>query len=187
MLTTVTIEKKGKYTVEDYNKLPEGAPYQLIGGELVMTPSPIPYHQDIILKLGSKLLSFIDNSNLGKVYIAPVDVYFSDTEVYQPDVIFISKKNLKIIGEKRIEGAPDIVIEVLSPSSAYYDLRLKKDLYEQSGVMEYWVVDPVQRKIEIFFNKQDSFELITAVKNEGKVSSTVLKGFTISLQEIFGE
>ncbi|HHT9109996.1 MAG TPA: Uma2 family endonuclease, partial [Candidatus Brocadiaceae bacterium] len=186
MHTTVTIEKKKKYTVEDYDKLPEGAPYQLIKGGLVMTPSPIPYHQEIILKLGSKLLKFIDKNRLGKVYIAPIDVYFSDTDVYQPDIIFISKMHLKIIGEKRIDGAPDIVIEVLSPSSAYYDLRLKKDVYEQSGVTEYWIIDPVQKKIEMFFNKQDRFELITSSDNGGSVSSTVLKGFTISLQEIFG-
>src|SRR3990167_6684556 len=136
MPTTIQIEKKKFYTYKDYEKLPEGAPYQLIGGELVMTPSPIPYHQEILGNIFYELKRFVEETTRG-------DVYFSETDIYQPDIIFISKDRLNIIGEKKIEGSPDLVIEILSPATAYYDLRIKKDTYEQSGVKEYWIVDPI--------------------------------------------
>ncbi|MDP2279096.1 MAG: Uma2 family endonuclease, partial [Nitrospirota bacterium] len=121
-MTTALLEKEKtkQYTYEDYEKLPEGAPYQLIGGELIMTPSPVPYHQMIKMKIEYELLKFIDGKDLGMVLDAPMDVYLSETETYQPDIIFISKDRLNIIGEKKIEAAPDLVIEILSPSTAYY-------------------------------------------------------------------
>ncbi len=186
MPATIQIEKKKFYTYEDYEKLPEGAPYQLIGGELVMTPSPVPYHQDILRKIGFKLSAFVEEKNLGKIYLAPLDVYFSETDIYQPDIIFISKDRLNIIGEKKIEGSPDLVIEILSPATAYYDLRIKKDTYEQSGVKEYWIVDPIQKTIEVFGNKKSRFESVSAAKGEGVVKSDLLNGLSIAVKEIFG-
>lgn len=185
MPAAVQIEKKKTYTYKDYERLPEGAPYQLIRGELVMTPSPIPYHQDILGKLFYELKQFIEKNNLGKIYIAPIDVYFSETETYQPDIIFITNDRLSIISEKKIEGPPDLVIEILSPATAYYDLRIKKDTYEQSGVKEYWIVDPIQKKIEVFVNKEGGFEPVSTAKGEGEVKSELLKGLSISLKEIF--
>ncbi len=111
------IPLKETYTYEDYAKLPEGAPYQLIGGQLVMTPSSTPYHQEISQRLESKILGYVEKNNLGRLYHAPLDVFLSDKDVYQPDIIFISRKRLEIIGKKKIEGAPDIVIEILSPGT----------------------------------------------------------------------
>ena len=185
MPATLQIEKKKTYTYEDYERLPEGAPYQLIRGELVMTPSPILYHQDILGNIFFKLKKFIEDKNLGKIYIAPIDVYFSETETYQPDIIFITNDRLSIISEKKIEGPPDLVIEILSPATAYYDLRIKKDTYEQSGVKEYWIVDPIQKKIEVFVNKEGKFELFTTATSEGEVKSETLNGFNIALKEVF--
>lgn len=185
MPITVQIEKKKRYTYEDYERLPEGAPYQLIGGELVMTPSPSPYHQDILRTLGFKLVAFVEGKGLGKVYYAPIDVYFSETDTYQPDIVFISKGRLNIIGEKKIEGPPDLAIEILSPATAYYDLRIKKDTYEQSGVKEYWIVDPIQKTIEIFVNRNGRFEPVSAAKVEGEVESYLLNGLSIALREVF--
>lgn len=184
MTTTAQIKKK-VYTYEDYERLPEGALYQLIGGELIVTPSPIPYHQDILRKIGFKLVAFIEERGLGKVYYTPLDVYFSETDTYQPDIIFISKERLNIIGEKKIEGPPDLVIEILSPQTAYYDLRTKKDTYEKAGVKEYWIVDPIQKAVEIFLNKGGSFEAVSAVRGEDKIRSELLKGLSISLKEVF--
>jgi len=186
MPTTIQIEKKKFYTYKDYEKLPEGAPYQLIGGELVMTPSPIPYHQEILGKIFYELKRFVEENTRGKVYLAPIDVYFSETDIYQPDIIFISKDRLNIIGEKKIEGSPDLVIEILSPATAYYDLRIKKDTYEQSGVKEYWIVDPIQKTIEVFGNKKSKFESVSAAKGEGVVKSDLLNGLSIAVKEIFG-
>jgi Uma2 family endonuclease len=177
--------KKKTFTYADYEKLPEGAPYQLIGGELVMTPSPVPYHQSIARRLVMKLSTFIAEKELGEIYFAPLDVYLSETDTYQPDIIFISKERLGIIGEKMIEGPPDLVIEVLSPSTAYYDLRIKKDAYEKCGVKEYWIVDPIQKAIEVFVNRGGRFEPLSAAKGEGEVSSEVLAGLRAGVAEIF--
>lgn len=176
---------KDTYTNEDYFKLPEGAPYQLIRGKLIMTPSPIPYHQEISRKLSQKIGNFVEENNLGTLYYAPLDVIFGEKEVYQPDIIFISKENIKIIHEKNIQGAPDIVIEILSPETAYYDLREKFMVFEKSGVKEYWIVDPGMKKIEIYENSEKKFRIHSEAEGDGVVLSEIFNGLTISLVEIF--
>lgn len=176
---------KDSYTYEDYAKLPEGAPYQLIGGEIIMTPSPTPYHQKISAEISFRLISFVKDKKLGEVFVAPLDIYLSDKDVYQPDIIFISKERQEIIGKRKIEGAPDMVIEILSPFTAYYDLRKKYRVFEQYGVREYWIVDPELRKIEVYENQNKRFKIYSEAEGEGTVSSKVLDGLTISLVEIF--
>lgn len=185
MPTTVDIEKKKTYTYKDYERLPEGAPYQLIGGELVMTPSPVPYHQILIGRIFSRIDKFVREKNLGIVIFAPLDVYFSETDTYQPDIVFISKGRLNIIGEKKVEGPPDLVIEILSPATAYYDIRIKKDMYEKSGVNEYWIVDPIQKTVEVFVNKNGKFELTNTAKVEGTIKSSILDELSVEIKEIF--
>ncbi len=182
---TGEIPEKNTYTYADYAKLPEGAPYQLIGGQLIMTPSPIPYHQEISRELEFKMLAFVEKQGLGHVYDAPLDVYFSDSDVYQPDIMFIRKERVEIIGKTKIEGAPDIVIEILSPSTAYYDLRKKFRVYEQSGVSEYWIVDPELKRIEVYENKEKKFNIYMEAEGGGKISSKVLEGFSVKLDEVF--
>ncbi len=186
-MTTATLEKKQLYTYEDYAKLPEGAPYQLIGGELVMTPSPIPYHQRISKRIEFLIYEFAEKKKgLGEVLDAPVDVYFEEKETFQPDILFILKDRLNIVGEKKIEAAPDLIVEILSPSTAYYDLRHKKDVYARHGVKEYWIVDPIEKSIEIYENKEGEFILIIkASSGKGKVSSKLLDGLTVDIEEIF--
>ncbi|MFN3739457.1 MAG: Uma2 family endonuclease [Thermodesulfovibrionales bacterium] len=181
-----TITEKKIYTYKDYEKLPEGAPYQLIKGELIMSPSPIPYHQRISKRLEYILYEYAEkNKKLGEVFDAPIDVYLEETEVYQPDIIFISKERSHIIGEKKIEGAPDLVIEILSPSSAYYDLRHKMNMYAKHNVKEYWIVDPEERSIEVYENRDGKFELIEKKINNGPIHSRVIPDLEVSLEEIF--
>jgi len=182
---TTTLTAKKTYTYEDYAKLPEGAPYQLIGGELVMTPSPVPYHQIISGRIEFELMRFVMDRNLGVVIDAPMDVYLSETETYQPDIIFISKERLHIIGEKKIEGAPDLVIEILSESTAYYDLRHKKRVYEASGVREYWIVDPMEKGIEVYENMNGGFKVFSQAIEKGRVNSKLLQGFGVELERVF--
>ena len=181
----IAIPKKKKYTYEDYARLPEGAPYQLIGGELIMTPAPTPYHQYISGNIYSVLKGFVEGNNLGQVYYSPIDVYFEETETYQPDIIFISKERLDIIKETKIEGAPDLVIEILSPATAYYDLKKKFKIYEKHGVKEYWIVDPEEKSIEIYQNEGGQFRLIQTAKEKDTVNSPLLKGLEINLEKIF--
>lgn len=177
--------KKKTYTYADFEKLPEGAPYQLIGGDLLKSPPPVPYHQG----LGSRLhIHFItlEEAGKGKVYLSPIGVYLSETETYQPDLLFISADRYHIIGAKKIEGAPDIVVEILSPSSAYYDLRSKKNVYEQSGVKEYWIVDPMEKSIELYSNTDEGFVLKERRKS-GTIASALYPELEISVERLFRE
>jgi len=177
------LQEKKVYTYADYEKLPEGAPYQLIGGCLVKEPAPIPYHQILSSRLEFELMKFVEERDLGQVLNAPTDVYLSDTEVYQPDILFISKERMSIIGAKKIEAAPDLVIEILSPSSAYYDLRHKMHVYETSGVKEYWVVDPIEKGIEVYQNINGEFRLFNKAYRSGLIHSALLEGFAVELEK----
>ncbi len=139
-----------KYTAMDYFNLPEGSPYQLIEGELIMTPSPFTEHQAISRNLEMLIFNHTKQNKSGFVYYAPIDVYLDNNNAYQPDIIFISNKNKGIIKKSGIDGAPDLVIEILSQSNAYYDKKVKKDVYERNGVMEYITVEPKTKSIDIF-------------------------------------
>jgi Uma2 family endonuclease len=114
-----------------------------------------------------------------------LDVLLSDGDVYQPDIIFISSDRLEIIGKKKIEGSPDIVIEILSSGTAYFDLRIKYRAYEEYGVREYWIVDPELKKIEVYENQNEKFKIYSEAEEKGNVSSKVLDKLSISLDEIF--
>jgi len=175
---------KRQYTFRDYEQLPEGAPYQLIGGELTLTPSPTFDHQEVLYNLAGKLRHFVAEKQLGKAVGAPIDVYLSDHEVYQPDIIFISNERINIISE-RVRGVPDMVMEIVSPSTGYYDLVQKKRTCEQSGVREYWIVDPQEKLIEVHWNIGQEFKLVSKARICGLVSSQLLTGFTIDLNSLF--
>ncbi len=173
------------YTYEDYQSLPEGAPYQLIGGELIMTPAPSIYHQIISGRLEFQMRAFLSQQNLGLILDAPVDVCLGETETYQPDILFISKERMEIIESARINGAPDLVVEIISPSTAYYDLRKKFKIYERYGVKEYWIVDPEDKSVQVFILKDGKFILDQETEGAGEVSSRILSGFTVRLISIF--
>ena len=177
--------EKEKYTYEDYLKLPEGAPYQLINGELVMSPSPTTYHQIIANNISTLLTQYVRKNKFGTILFSPIDVYFEKHETYQPDIIFVSKERKEIIGEKKIEGAPDLVIEILSESNAYYDLKHKKNIYEKYGVKEYWIVDPIEKSVEVFESKEKKFTLIDRKEEKGKIKSKIFTGLKIQVEEIF--
>jgi Uma2 family endonuclease len=175
------------YTHADYQNLPEGAPYQLIGGELVMTPAPSIYHQIISGRLGFQMRSFVTKQKLGLILDAPVDVCLGETETFQPDILFISKERMEIVEPARINGAPDLVVEILSPATAYYDLRKKFKVYERCGVREYWIVDPDDKSVQVFSLKDGKLVLDQEVGEAGEISSCVLSGLTVCLGDIFAE
>lgn len=179
-----TIEKR-RYTYEDYLKTPEDKRYELIEGELLMTPSPVPYHQWISKNMGYEIEKFIRENKLGKVFYAPCDVRLDDENVLQPDILFISGERLGIIGEKNIQGAPDLVIEVLSESTAYRDLVKKKRLYASFGVKEYWVVDPNEKTVEIYSLKDKAFVGVKSLSMNDTLESPLLAGLKINLLEVF--
>lgn len=176
---------KKKYTVRDYEQLPEGAAYQLIDGELInMTPSPTFYHQNILLNITIEFSNYLKKNNQGKIVFSPIDVHLTEENVFQPDLVFISKENISIIKE-RIEGIPDLVLEILSESTAYYDLVKKKRIYESSGVKEYWIVDPIEKNIEVLENVNNNFRLFHKANYGEIVKSQILSTLEINTENIF--
>lgn len=180
------LTQKKLYTYQDYLDLPEdGKRYEVILGELVMVPAPNTLHQVISGRFEYELRKFVEKHKIGEVFDAPFDVVLSETNVVQPDILFISKERSKIITAKNIAGAPDLIIEILSPNTGYYDLIEKKEIYEQFGVREYWIVDPKKQWVEIYTNENNKFKLKQRQEKEGVLESVILQGFKIDMAKIF--
>ncbi len=183
-MASIVVEKK-RCTYEDYLKTPEDKRYELINGELLMTPSPIPNHQRVSGKLEFVLRKFVTENNLGEVFDAPCDVYLDDENVVQPDILFISKDRLDIIGEKNIQGPPNFLIEIISEHSVYRDMVQKKRLYARFCVKEYWIVIPEEEEIEVYILKDNTYLLYRTYRKGDTLESSSLKGLKIRLKEIF--
>ena len=176
-----------KFTYQDYLHTPDDQRYELLDGELIMAPAPNLGHQRIDIKLGWRLAQFVEQRNLGEVFSAPCDVVLSDTDVVQPDLLFVSTERAHLLlGGANVLGAPDLVVEILSPSTAGRDRTLKRALYARHGVQEYWLVDPDARTVTVLRLEEGAFE-VESIYGEGQVlTSPMLAGFTADLNEIFG-
>lgn len=184
---TLPAYKEKKYTYEDYLNITDDNRYEIIEGVLIMVPAPVPYHQIVSQRIGFELIKFIKENKIGELFHAPCDVVFNNTNVVQPDIMVILNKNLQIIKEKNISGPPDIAIEILSESTAHKDLIKKRRLYEKFQVKEYWVVDPMEKLIAIYSLKNERFEEIKTYSKKEKLTSPILKGFSLQLSDIFKE
>ncbi len=179
------ISLQTKLTYADYLETSDDERYELLNGELVMTPAPLLYHQYVLGKLYAKMAAFVDERDLGDVYFAPTDVVLSDTDVVQPDLLFVSKRRKHILTRENVQGAPDLVVEILSPATAERDRTLKLDLYARHGVHEYWIVDPDARTIMVLRRGERRFEVAGIYGAEQTARSPILEGFSIALDEIF--
>jgi len=149
-----------RVTAAEFLALPEtNLPMELIEGEIFRIPAPELAHQDIVLLAAILLKRLIKN---GKVYVAPVDVYFDEANVFQPDVLWISEDNTRCVpvNGKYLRGAPDLVIEVFSPGTARRDKRQKFRLYQKNGVREYWMIDPREQYVEVWYLENAKFVLL---------------------------
>lgn len=174
-----------RLTYEDYCLLPnDGKRYEIIEGELFVTPAPVPRHQRAVTRLTTRLATFVDNHALGEVFVSPIDVVFSDYDVVEPDVVFISRARAAIIKEKFVSGAPDLVVEVISETTAKVDRAAKLKLYARYGVQEYWIIDPGTQSAEIYM-LQESVKPIRQVRAEDSLTSRLLPGFNLPLRELF--
>lgn len=176
---------KIKFTYQDYKNLPESETkrYELLEGELVMVPSPTTYHQRISANIVYLLQDFVRKHDLGFVYDAPCDVVLSPEDVVQPDIFFITKERSGIIAEGNIRGAPDLIIEILSPATAERDRTYKRTLYARHGVREYWLVDPDKRAIEVMILGEKGFQSVGVYTQT--LTSPIFPGLTINLAEVF--
>lgn len=182
-----TATEKKKYTYEDYLKMtPEDGRYELIEGELLITPSPAWKHQRISRKIVYRLEEYVVKRELGEVFYAPLDVYLDNQNVVQPDILFIKKERLNIIGEKNVQGAPDLVVEILSESTAYRDTIHKKKIYARFGVKECWLVAPEDKLVEVYTLKnQGEYQLLKTYYDKDIIESETIGGLKIPLTEIF--
>ena len=180
------LKEKVRFTYEDYVSLPDdGKRYQVIEGDIYMVPAPAPGHQDIARRLVILLNEFVERHKLGRVYFAPCDVILSEEDIVQPDIFFISSEREHIIIERNIQGAPDLVIEILSHFTAKLDRTAKLKLYERSGVKEYWLVDPDREEMEVLTLKRGSYESMGVFEIGQSFESGLLKGLKVRLKEIF--
>lgn len=179
------INVKTRLTYADYLETSDDERYELLNGELVMAPAPLTGHQMISIALASRLYIFVEERGLGKVVAAPTDVVLSEATVLQPDLLYVSTGRSHIISRENVQGAPDLVVEILSPATAERDRTIKLDLYVQHGVKEYWIVDPDAGTIMVLVRGENGFDA-AGVYGEGQtLRSPTLAGLTIELDAIF--
>jgi Uma2 family endonuclease len=178
-----------KLTYEDFLDFPEdGRRHELIDGEHVAEPSPNTIHQRIVSNLHYLLSAFVRQHDLGWVLPAPCDVVLSDVDVVEPDLLYLSKENAGRLQHAFVQGAPDLVIEILSPSTRRRDERSKRDLYERYGVGEYWIVDPELETVKVYRLGDDGrFQRARELSAESgeRLVPVLFDGLVISVPEIF--
>jgi Uma2 family endonuclease len=158
--------------------------YQLINGNIVFMPSPTPQHQRVVRRLSNELENYVRQNDLGEVFFAPLDTYFDDINTFQPDILFIKKDRAHIIGAKKIEGAPDFVVGILSEGNAPKEMAFKKYIYETFMVREYWVINLKKMTIVQYLNEEGEFQKIGTFKTTEAVKSIVMEGFQTKLSDL---
>lgn len=175
-----------KFTYQDYQHTPDDQHYELLDGELIAAPAPNLEHQQISISLGAQLYTFVQQRGLGEVFHAPCDVVLSNTDVVQPDLLFVSHERAHLLlGGANVLGAPDLVVEILSPSTAGRDRTLKRALYAKHGVQEYWQVDPEARTVTVLRLTGGAFEAVGLYGEGHTLISPTLASFAVELNEIF--
>ena len=159
--------------------------YEILEGVGYMTPSPGGRHQLVIGNLWHRMYQYAAAAGLGRVFVAPYDVVLSEKDVVQPDVFYISRERIAMVRERAVFGAPDLAVEILSPSSLKRDFCQKLALYEQYGIREYWIVDIANRSIDVWTGTGAAFGNRRLATGDVTVNSVVLTGFTVALADIF--
>ena len=177
-----------KFTYADLLNFPDdGRRHEIIDGEHVVTPSPNTKHQTVSMTLSGALTAYLTHHPVGAVFAAPLDVVFSDLDVVEPDLMYISRERAGVLTEQHVRGAPDFVIEILSPGTRRTDEITKRKLYERFGVAEYWVVDPELDLVKIYRRTAEGFTRVGELTAEGgdALTTPLLPGFSITLAAVF--
>ncbi len=171
--TEIHTRRPPKNMLEVFDTLPEGTLAQLINNHIIMSPSPSYTHQKISMSLSNKIFLFTEKNALGVLLTAPFDVYLDVKNVYQPDILFVSEQRKHLIEEKGLKGAPDLVIEILSPHTASYDLDEKMEVYARNGVLEYWMIEPHEKRAKGYELSDKEYKLMA--DETGVLTSKLLK------------
>lgn len=186
MTTTVLLEERMKW--EDFREMEvndDRAIYELLDGIVVKRSPPPLFHQSILGNLVAEIKFFLRQKSLGRVYSCP-DVYFDDFNAFVPDLVFISnERNFLIEDGDYVRGAPDLLVEILSPGTFRTDRADKKDICERFAVREFWLIDPLNKTFEIYVMHENAYRLHEFLEREGMAHSTVLAGFELDIHTIF--
>jgi len=175
-----------KLTFEQFRQLPDdGKLYELVHGEVHLTPSPTTKHQIILARLYASLDVYLLKNPLGRLLFAPLDVRLSADTALQPDLIFVATAHAAIIQEDYIRGTPDLVVEILSPSTTAHDRATKLPLYAEAGVGEMWIIDPQAKTVEILKLQGNKYLVEAALAGSRALTSTCFPGWELPLADLF--
>ncbi len=175
-----------KFSYEDLQHIPpDRNRYEIVDGDLLVTPAPNTLHQTIVLNLSSELLQHVRKHRLGRIFIAPYDVVFTSSTVLEPDLLFVSRPRLNIIGKKNLSGPPDLVVEVLSESTAQVDREIKSKQYALYGVPEFWLIDPEGKTVEILRLKEGGYELASRLVFGDTLTSPLFSGLSLPIASLW--
>ena len=174
-------------TYLDYVKLtpPDIGNFELLNGQIYFIASPKPSHQRISLRLSYFLAACVIPNNLGEIFTAPMDVVFTEYDTFQPDLLFITKEILNIIGENKIEGSPDLVVEILSPSNDANEMSYKRHIYESKGVKEYWLINVEKQMLTLYKQIDNELRWQKDIQKNEVLKSEIIQGFELELSKIF--
>ena len=183
----VRVSQPKMLTYDDYVKQtpPDSGNYELLNGQIIYMASPIPTHQIVSANLLTDMTVHTRLNKLGRVIPAPMDVIFTQHDTIQPDILFLSNARLHLIGDKKIDGAPDLVVEILSPSNNAKEMSYKKSVYEFSGVREYWVINLTKKTLTQYENVESEFFMRRVFKETDVLTSLVLTGFETPMNALF--
>ena len=175
-----------KLTYDDYRNTPDDERYELLDGELVLAPAPRLSHQRVAMRLGALLHAFVQEQGLGQVFGAPCDVVLSHTNVVQPDLLYVARERKHVLRNgDNVRGAPDVVIEILSSATAARDRTVKRELYAEHGVREYWLVDPAAKTVTVLLRGVRGFD-VEGVYGPGQdLTSPTVRGLVLDPDEVF--
>lgn len=175
-----------KLTYREYLLLPEdGKRYEIMEGELYVTPAPSPRHQLILARLLYTLMKYLEGHPVGTVLMAPCDVVFSETDILQPDLVFLREGGNAFVTERAIQGPPALVVEILSPGTAARDRELKQKRYEHFGVSEYWMLDLDLSTVEILRLESGQYHRHSLTARPGMLTSPLFPDLALPLDWLF--
>jgi Uma2 family endonuclease len=177
-----------KLTYEDYVTLPDdGRRYEILDGELAVSPAPTSRHQLACENLGHALSIWVRARKLGRIWRAPIDLILAPTTVVQPDLLYVSNARRAIVSERGLESAPDLVIEILSDSTAARDRGVKMQIYARYGVPHYWILDTKDRLLETYVRGNATYERTALYRDGDVIGPDLPEGFTMPVVEIWSE
>ena len=177
---------QGQWTYVDYVAIPDdGNRYEVLKGVLYMSPAPTPSHQRISVRLTALLFQFVEAAGYGQVFHAPTDVELSPGDIVQPDEFVLLNANIGQVGDKRVSGAPDLIVEILSPSTMYHHLHGKLDAYERAQVPECWIVNPGERTVELFVLENETYRSLGAFQGDNVLPTQIVPDWSVPVERLF--